>query len=169
MTDKLDRFQVEKLMRLKEDSSVIYWEKIQGLLTATNVSMGEFLKWCHGKDEKPFYELTAPDRSIINYTYQGLKIHSATPPEGSQYFLGVFMIDGKSTLAKKSWERKNKAMIAIFVEDGSLEVSVGKSRGALPILKGESIYFDGNLGYRLRNPSEQQTRGFIATYPGLQF
>lgn len=168
MTEGLDRFKLEKLMRLKKDSSVIYWEKIEDLLAAADVSMEQFLKWCRNQEDKPIDTLIAPERSFIHYTYQGLKFHSATPPEGSEFFLGEFMIEGRSAPTKKSWERKNKAMISIFVEEGELEVSVGKSRTPLPILKGESIYFDGNLGYRLRNPGEKQARGFFATYPAIR-
>jgi len=170
LTDSLDHQQIAKLMKLKKGSSVLHWEKIEDLLCGIGVSMEEFLKWCHHEEEKPISLSTISSRAVIDYTaYHGLKIYSAVPPNvNSEYFFGELMIEGKNG-GKKSLERKDKAMIALYVEEGELEVTVGKRRSALTLLKGESIYFDGSLGYLLRNPAGDQMRGIFTTYPAIQF
>lgn len=170
LTDSLDHEQIAKLMKLKKGSSVIHWAKIEDLLSGVGVSMEEFLTWCHHREEKPISLATISSRAMIDFTaYHGLKIYSAVPPNvNSEYFFGELMIEGKNG-GRKNWERKDKAMIAIFVEDGELEITVGKKRSAMTLLKGESIYFDGDLGYILRNPATDQVRGIFTTYPAVQF
>ena len=60
-------------------------------------------------------------------------------------------------------------MIALYLEEGELEITVGKSRSALPLSKGESIYFDGSLGYIIRNPGKSTMKSFMASFPAIQF
>ncbi len=171
LTDSLNHEQVAKLIRLKKGSSVIYWEKIEDLLSGAGISMETFLKWCHHDEANPFSPATASTRALIDYsTYHAAKIYSAIPANvRCEYFMGEFMMEGKSAVMKKSWERKDNAMIALYIEEGELEITVGKHRSALPLSRGESIYFDGNLGYNLRNPADAQIKGFLATFPAIQF
>ena len=171
LTNGLDHEQIHKLMRIKRGSSVIYWQKIEDLLAGTDTSMDEFLKWAKNEDKRYFSVATAETRVVIDYhNYHGVKIYSAVPPGiNSDYFMGEISVEGRNSITKKSWERKDKAMIALYLEEGELEITVGKKRSALPILKGESIYFDGSLGYILRNPGEAQAKGFFASYPAIRF
>ncbi len=170
LTDNLDHEQIAKMMRLKKGSSVVYWEKIEDLLGGARVSMDDFLGWAHHQPQKPFELATAKTRALIDYsTYYGVSIYSCVPPAKSDLFCGELRIEGQGSLSKKSWERKDAAMIALYLEDGELEITVGKSRSALPLGKGESIYFDGSLGYIIRNPGKTTTKAFMASFPAIQF
>lgn len=169
LTDSLDHEQISKLMRVKKGSSVIYWEKIEDLLAATGVSMEEFLEWCHQNEKIPLSVAGAATRATIDYPHHALRIQSAVPLENREFFFGELLIGGKEAALRKNWERKDNAMIAIYIEEGELEATVGRRRSALPILKGESIYFDGSLGYALRNAGSTPLRGFFASYPAIQF
>lgn len=170
LTESLDHEQIATLMRMKKGSSVIYWEKIEELLAGTQVSMETFLRWSRALPASFFSLVAAPDRSIVSYeTYHGLKIYTVSAPGTThEFFCGELSIEGKKSAVRKNWERKDEAMIGLFVEEGIIEVTIGKSRSPLPLLKGESIYFDGSLGYILRNPGEEQAKGFFATCPGIQ-
>lgn len=170
LTDSLNHEQILKLMRMKKGSSVISWEKIEDLLTGTGTSMEEFLAWCHHEEPQVFSVATAASRALIDLSYYGIKIYSVLPPNiRHDYFCGEMTIEGKGKVAPKSWQRKDQAMVALYVEEGELEITVGKHRSALPLLKGESIYFDGGLGYLVRNPADSQARAFFATYPAIPF
>ena len=170
LTDNLDHEQIAKMMRLKKGSSVVYWEKIEDLLGGTRVSMDDFLGWAHQQPQKPFELANAKTRALIDFsTYYGVSIYSCVPPSKSDLFCGELRIEGQGSLSKKSWERKDAAMIALYLEDGELEITVGKSRSTLPLGKGESIYFDGSLGYIIRNPGKTAAKSFMASFPAIQF
>ncbi len=170
LTDNLDHEQIAKMMRLKKGSSVVYWEKIEDLLGGARVSMDDFLGWAHQQPQKPFELANAKTRALIDFsTYYGVSIYSCVPPAKSDLFCGELRIEGQGSLSKKSWERKDAAMIALYLEDGELEITVGKSRSTLPLGKGESIYFDGSLGYIIRNPGKTATKAFMASFPAIQF
>jgi hypothetical protein len=170
LTDNLDHEQIAKMMRLKKGSSVVYWEKIEDLLGGARVSMNDFLGWARRQPQKPFALANAKTRALIDFsTYYGVSIYSCVPPAKSDLFCGELRIEGQGSLSKKSWERKDAAMIALYLEDGELEITVGKSRSTLPLGKGESIYFDGSLGYIVRNPGKAVTKAFMASFPAIQF
>jgi len=170
LTDNLDHEQIAKMMRLKKGSSVVYWEKIEDLLGGARVSMNDFLGWAHQQPQKPFELTNAKTRALIDFsTYYGVSIYSCVPPTKSDLFCGELRIEGQGSLSKKSWERKDAAMIALYLEDGELEITVGKNRSTLPLGKGESIYFDGSLGYIIRNPGKTATKSFMASFPAIQF
>jgi transcriptional regulator with XRE-family HTH domain len=171
LTDSLNHEQIMKLMRIKRGSSVIYWEKIEDLLSGTGVPMEEFLSWCHQRDDGILSVATATTRAVIDYSaYFGVKIYAATPPHTrGEFFCGEISMEGKGPLPKKSWERKDKAMIALYVEEGEIEIRVGRRRTPLTLVKGESAYFDGSLGYLLRNPSDAPAKGFFSSCPALAF
>ncbi len=171
LTDSLDHEQVAKLMRIKNDSSVIYWEKIEDLLSGTGIFMEEFLSWCHHEEKNEISIGTITHRALIDYNrYHGVKIYSALPPgTTNEFFMGELMMEPSGQSPRKVWERKDDVMIALYVEEGDLEVTVGRKKSALPLLKGESIYFDGSLGYILRNPGNVQMRAFFASSPGILF
>ena len=59
-------------------------------------------------------------------------------------------------------------MIAAYVEDGDLRVEVGKNRKT-NLGSGESVYFDGNLGYIFTNTGSKPAKIFLATYPAIVF
>ena len=170
LTDNLDHEQIAKMMRLKKGSSVVYWKKIEDLLGGTAASMEDFLGWTHHQPQKPFELATAKTRALIDYsTYYGVSLYSCVPPVKSNLFCGELKIEGQGSLSQKSWQRKDSAMIALYLEEGELEVTVGKRRSALPLCKGESIYFDGRLGYIIRNPGKNVMKGFMASFPDIQF
>lgn len=169
MTDSLNHEQIHKLMRMKQGSSVIYWEKIEDLLAGTGVSMEDFLDGCHRRKKESLQLVPALSRSLVDFSaYYGLKLHSCTP-SGSDFFASEISVEGSEKMPRKPWERKDKAMIALYIEEGELEVTVGEKRSPMTLIKGESVYFDGNLGYKLRNPSKDQAKGFFATYPAVVF
>src|SRR3989338_1311502 len=171
LTDNLDAIQLRKLMRIKKDSSVIYWDKIEDLLGGTGITMKDFLAWCHHGEKQNISVATPTARAVIDYmSFYSLKIYSVIPPRiNPHYFIGELMIDGKNNLPRKRWEREENAMIAVCVMEGDLEIKIGTYRNPLMLTKGESIYFDGNLGYSLSNISEPQVRIFLATYPAIRF
>lgn len=171
LTDSLNHEQIVKLMRIKKGSSVIYWEKVEDLLAATGFTMDEFLFWCHKQEKNSFSMATVGTRAVIDYSaYHGVKIYSCVPPDTrNEFFCGEILIEDQAGRPGKSWERKDNAMIAIYVEEGEIEITVGKRRSPLTLLKGESVYFDGALGYSLRNPSQVQAKGFFVSSPGIVF
>ncbi len=169
LTDQLDHEQIRKMMRLKKGSSVVYWAKIEDLLGATHTSMEDFLDWSQNKEKISFSLATAKTRARIEYPTYGVKFYSATPGgAGNQFYCGELTLEGRSTIKRDIWSRRDNAMIGIYVEEGEAEIAVGTKRSVLPLLKGESIYFDGALGYQLRNPGEHQTKIFFASCPGIQ-
>jgi len=171
LTDSLNHEQIIKLMRIKKTSSVIYWEKIEDLLAATGVSMDEFLLWCRRQEKNSFSMATIGTRALIDYSaYHGVKIYSCVPPDSrNEFFCGEILIESQTARAGNNWKRKDNSMIALYVEEGEIEITVGKRRSPLTLLKGESVYFDGSLGYSLRNPGQIQAKGFFASSPGIVF
>ena len=167
LTDHLDYQQVHKIARLKKDSSVVYWEKIEDILGGTETSIEDFLEWSHHRLPQSFDLATIATRANTQYLTEGVRIYHATPPGIKNRFLcGEIFIEGKKA---KGWSRKDSALCALYLEEGELEITVGgKVRPPLPLSKGEGIYFDGSLGYVLRNPVALQAKAFLATCPAIQ-
>lgn len=167
LTDHLDYQKLHKILRQGKSSSVVYWEKIEDILGGTGIPIEDFLEWSHNRLPQPFYLATVATRANTTYLTEGIRIYHATPPGVKNRFLcGEIFIEGKKT---KGWPRKDGAMCTLYLEKGELEVTVGgKLRSPLPLAKGESIYFDGSLGYVLRNPVATQAKAFLATYPAIQ-
>lgn len=169
LTDTLNERQLIEIMRLKQGASVVYWEKIEDLLSATNVSMDEFLLWAQGLKDHPFSVANAKTRAWIEYIHHGLKIYACTPPGiNNLFFCGQIFIEGAGQVSKDTWERKDKSMVALYVEEGEIQVFVGKRKKTISLSKGESAYLDGNLGYALRNASKTQAQVFFATHKAIQ-
>jgi len=59
-------------------------------------------------------------------------------------------------------------IIALYVEDGDLRVEMGKNR-KVRLETGESVYFDGSLGYIFTNPGTKPAKLLVATYPAIIF
>ncbi len=167
LTDHLDYQQIHKITKLKKSSGVVYWEKIEDILGTTGVSIEDFLDWSYNRLPTPFSLASAATRANTTYLSDGVRIYHATPPGvRNKFCCGEIFIEGKKT---KSWKRKDSAMCALYLEQGELEITVGgKLRSPLPLSKGESIYFDGSLGYVLRNPVTTQAKAFLATCPAIQ-
>ena len=167
LTDHLDYQQLHKMAKLKKESSIIYWEKIEDLLGGTDVAIEDFFNWSRNRISQPFHLATAVTRAGTEYHTEGVRIYHATPAGIRNRFLcGEFFMEGKKG---KIWKRKDMAMCALYLEEGELEITVGgRVRSPLPLSKGESIYFDGSLGYALRNPVASQAKAFLASYPALQ-
>lgn len=166
LTDRLDYQQMHKLLKLRKDSSTVYWKKIEDILGGTGVSITDFLEWSQNRIPTPFDLASVATRANTEYPAEGVRIYHATPPGLKNRFLcGEIFIEGK----KKSWKRQDAVMCALYLEQGELEITVGgKLRAPLPLSKGESIYFDAGLGYVLRNPADAQVKAFLATYPAIQ-
>lgn len=167
LTDQLDYQQIHKIVKSRKGSSIVHWGKVEDILSATGVSIDDFLEWSCNRLPQPFYLATAATRARTEYLAEGVRIYHATPPGiKNRFFCGELFIEGKKA---KSWERKDAAMCALYLEQGELEITVGgRLRSPLPLSKGESIYFDGSLGYVLRNPVAIQAKAFFATSPAIQ-
>lgn len=171
MTDSLNEKKIRWLMKSKKSTSVIYWDKIEDLLGATGASMDEFLIWARGKEVSNFSVCPSRDRAMIDYTSSyGVKIYStAFPSTENQFHMGEFYFEAFQKDRKRArWRRKDKSMTLISVEDGELRIQAGRNRIAT-LIKGESVYFDGAMGYLLNNPGNLPAKCFFATFPAIKY
>lgn len=77
-------------------------------------------------------------------------------------------IDPKGGIRRASWQRKDDSKICAYIEDGELLVEVGKNRKT-SIREGESIYFDGSLGYIFTNTGSKPAKLLFASHPPIIF
>lgn len=173
MTDTLHEKQLQEIMRLKKNSSVVYWEKIEDLLGATNTSMEEFLLWGKGARRKDFSISSSTNQPSIVFGACGVEIRTRTPySQDKDFFCGYFEIKGTGKDAQKKlfrdWYRKENTMTAFYVENGSIRLVVGERKRVYSLNEGDSAYIDASAGYSIRNPNDKDARLFFVTSPSFQ-
>jgi transcriptional regulator with XRE-family HTH domain len=164
----------EKALKYLENTThreqVIYWDKIEKISQSLKMPFSRFLDLAEGKDEGYFYHATAHDRALIDYRhFLGVRIKSSLfPSPQNRHQIAEMYIDPKGGIRRASWQRKDDAKISAYVEDGELLAEVGKNRKT-SLREGESIYFDGSLGYIFTNTGAKPTKLLIASYPPIVF
>ncbi len=166
----LDEKSLQYLESTTDPEQVIYWNKTERIIRALKMPLSRFLELAEGKDEGYLRIATAHDRAFIDYRhYLGVRIKSALfPATDNEFHISETYIEPKGGLRRATWKRTDHAMIVANVEDGELLVEVGKNRKA-QLNEGESIYFDGSLGYIFTNPGTKPAKLIIATYPPIIF
>lgn len=164
----------EKALKYLENTTkkdqVIYWDKIEKISQSLKMPFSRLLELAEGRDEGYLYRATAHDRALIDYRhFLGVRIKSSLFP-GPQNRLQIaeMYIDPKGGIRRTSWRRKDDAKISAYVEDGDLLVEVGKNRKT-SLREGESIYFDGSLGYIFTNTGTKPAKLLFASYPPIIF
>lgn len=164
----------EKALKYLENTThrdqVIYWDKIEKITQSLKMPFSRFLELAEGKDIGYFYHATAHDRALVDYRhFLGVRIKSALfPGPQNRFHIAEIYIDPKSGIRRASWQRKDDAKICAYVEDGELLVEVGKNRKT-SLREGESVYFDGSLGYIFTNTGNKPAKLLFASYPPITF
>jgi len=166
----IDEQALQYLENTTQKDQVIYWDKIEKISQCLKMPFSRFLELAEGKDEGYFYHATAHDRALIDYRhFLGVRIKSSLfPGPQNRFQIAEMYIDPKGGIRRASWQRKDDAKIAAYVEDGELLVEVGKNRKT-SIREGESIYFDGSLGYIFTNTGTKPAKLLFASYPPIIF
>ncbi len=166
----LEEKSLQYLENTIQTNQVIYWDKIEKITQALQMPFSWFLDLAEGEDEGYFQTATAHDRALIDYQhYLGVRIKSALfPGSNNTFHFSEMYMEPKSGIRRSSWRRKDDARIVVYVEEGELLVEVGKNRKAI-LRSGESVYFDGSLGYIFTNPGTKPSKLLAATYPALIF
>lgn len=166
----LDEKALQYLENTTQRDQVIYWDKIEKISQSLKMPFSRFLELAEGKDEGYFYQATAHDRALIDYRhFLGVRIKSSLfPGPQNRFQIAEMYIDPKGGIRRASWQRKDDAKISAYVEDGELLVEIGKNRKT-SIREGESIYFDGSLGYIFTNTGGKPAKLLIASYPPIIF
>jgi transcriptional regulator with XRE-family HTH domain len=166
----IDEKAIKYLENTTQKDQVIYWDKIEKISQSLKMPFSRLLELAEGRDEGYLYHATAHDRALIDYRhFLGVRIKSSLFP-GPQNRLQIaeMYIDPKGGIRRASWRRKDDAKISAYVEDGDLLVEVGKNRKA-SLREGESIYFDGSLGYIFTNTGTKPAKLLFASYPPIVF
>lgn len=166
----LDGKSLRYLENTTAGSQVVYWDKIEKIAQALKLPFSRFLDLAEGKDEGWIQTATAHDRAFIDYRhYLGVRIKSALfPGSANTLHLAEMSIEPRRGIRRVSWKRRDDARITAYVEEGELLVEVGQSRKAI-LKAGESVYFDGSLGYIFTNPGVKPARLLTASHPPIIF
>ena len=166
----LDEKALKYLENTTQSDQVIYWDKIEKITQSLKMPFSRFLELAEGKDEGYFYRATAHDRALIDYRhFLGVRIKSSLfPGPQNRFQIAEMYIDPKGGIRRASWKRKDDAKISAYVEDGELLVEVGKNRKT-SLHEGESIYFDGSMGYIFTNTGTKPAKLLFASYPPIIF
>lgn len=172
ISDTLHEKQLQEITRLKKDSSVVYWDKIEDLIGSTNTPMEEFLAWGQGSEDGAFKTSSSTNQASILYSNCGVEIITRSPTtENNDFFCGYFQIksSGKGSQKKlfRDWQRKDNHINAFYVEHGSVRVVVGKRKRVYHLHEGDSIYLDASIGYSMKNISDKDARLFFAASPSI--
>jgi transcriptional regulator with XRE-family HTH domain/mannose-6-phosphate isomerase-like protein (cupin superfamily) len=151
-------------------SQVAYWDKVEVITQALKMPFPRFLELASGRDEGYFKIATAHDRALIDYQhYLGVRIKSALFPDTkNQLHIFEMYIEPKSGIRKSLWKRQDDAKFVIYVDDGELLVEVGKNR-KVNLQQGDSVFFDGSLGYMLTNSGSKPTKLLMCSCPPIVF
>jgi mannose-6-phosphate isomerase-like protein (cupin superfamily) len=166
----LDEKALKYLENTTQKEQVIYWDKIEKISLSLGIPFSRFLELAEGKDAGYFYHATAHDRALIDYRhFLGVRIKSALfPGPQNRFQIAEMYIDPKGGIRRASWRRKDDAKICAYVEDGELLVEVGKNRKT-SLRTGESVYFDGSLGYIFTNTGNKPAKLLFASCPPIIF
>lgn len=173
LTDTLNEKQLQEIMRLKKNSSVVYWEKIEDLLGAANASMEDFLLWGRGAKRKDFSVSSSINQPSIVFGACGVEVITRTPySQNKDFFCGYFEIKGTGKGPQKrtfsDWYRKENTITSLYVENGSVRLVVGNRKRVFSLNEGDSAYIDASFGYSIRNPEDKDARLFFVTSPSFQ-
>lgn len=115
--------------------------------------------------EGTFFKTGFAQRGFMDYSQHGFTIQSLSPPGTSSrdFFLGIMTIKPLQEL--KRWKFQTNSMIAIFVQQGTLEVLYGGKKHRL--LANESAYFDGSIPHRFKNVDTFEAKIFLVTRPPI--
>ena len=166
----LDEKALNYLENTTQKDQVVYWDKIERITQSLKMPFAKFLELAEGKDEGYLHHATAHDRALIDYRhFLGVQIKSSLFPSPlNRHQIAEMYIDPKGGIRRASWRRKDDSKISAFVEDGELLVEVGKNRKT-SLREGESIYFDGSLGYIFTNTGTKPAKLLFASYPPIIF
>jgi transcriptional regulator with XRE-family HTH domain len=164
----LERKQLEYLEKTTQESSVIYWDKLERISEALRLPITEIIAHAHGRDRGFVHLTTARDRALIDYRhYHGLRLKSILGPGANRaYHFAEMELEPKKGIHRLSWKRKDPAKILVMVEDGELNVEVGKNR-KMHLKPDDSLYFDGGQGYLFNNAGTKPCKALIATFPAI--
>ncbi len=166
----LDEKALNYLENTTQKDQVVYWDKIEKITQSLKMPFAKFLELAEGKDEGYLHHATAHDRALIDYRhFLGVQIKSSLFPSPlNRHQIAEMYIDPKGGIRRASWRRKDDSKISAYVEDGELLVEVGKNRKT-SLREGESIYFDGSLGYIFTNTGTKPAKLLFASYPPIIF
>lgn len=104
-------------------------------------------------------------RGFIDYSQHGFSIQSLSPPGSGNrdFFLGIMTI--KPLRELKKWMFRANSMLAVYVEQGTLEVMYGGKKVVLHA--NESLYFDGSVPHRFKNIDTFEAKIFLVTRPPI--
>lgn len=140
-------------------------EKLIKIAEAFSISYPELASRAMNEFEGTFFKTGFGQRGLIDYSQHGFVLQSLSPPGagGRDFFLGIMTIRPLQEL--KRWKFQTSAMIAVYVQQGTLDISFGSKRHRL--LANESAYFDGSVPHRFKNADTLEAKIFIATRPPL--
>jgi len=112
-----------------------------------------------------FFKTGFAQRGFMDYGQHGFTIQSLSPPGTSSrdFFLGIMTIKPLQEL--KRWKFQTNSMIAIYVQQGTLEIMYGGKKHRLHA--NESAYFDGSVPHRFKNVDTFEAKLFLATRPPI--
>jgi len=140
-------------------------ERLIKIANAFEISFPDFARRAMGEVPNAFFKTGFNQRAFIDYSQHGFTIQSLSPPGTGQrdFFMGIMSIKPLKEL--KRWQFKSSSMIAIYVEQGTLEVVFGDTTHR--IHSNESAYFDGSIPHRFKNVDTFEAKVFLVTRPPL--
>jgi len=140
-------------------------EKLIKMAEAFGISFPELSTRAMSEYTGTFFKTGFAQRGFIDYSQHGFTIQSLSPPGTSSrdFFLGIMTIKPLQEL--KRWKFQTNSMIAIYVQQGTLEIMYGEKKSRL--LANESAYFDGSIPHRFKNVDTFEAKIFIATRPPI--
>ncbi len=147
--------------RVQDPSS----DKLVKIAEALGISFAELATRAMGEWPGSFFICGFGQRGFIEYSQHGFSIQSLSPPGTSSrdFFMGLMTIKPFKEL--KKWKFRDNAMICIFLESGTLEITYGNKIRRLH--SNESAYFDGGIPHKFRNVDSIEARLFIVTRPPI--
>lgn len=140
-------------------------EKLIKMAEAFGISFPELSTRAMSEFIGTFFKTGFAQRGFIDYSQHGFTIQSLSPPGTSSrdFFLGIMTIKPLHEL--KRWKFQTNSMIAIYVQQGTLEIMYGGKK--IRLVANESAYFDGSIPHRFKNVDTFEAKIFIATRPPI--
>ncbi|OGW80430.1 MAG: hypothetical protein A3G33_02350 [Omnitrophica bacterium RIFCSPLOWO2_12_FULL_44_17] len=140
-------------------------EKLIKIAEAFGISFPEFSLRAMGENPTSFFKTGFGQRGYIEYSQHGFSFQSLSPPGTSRrdFFLGLMTIKPLQEL--KKWKFRDNSMIAIYVDQGTIEIMHGGKIRRLQ--SNESAYFDGSIPHRFKNLDTFEAKIFIVTRPPI--
>lgn len=166
---QMDSASLHYLEKNQDSDQVIYWDKLEMMSSALRISSSELLDLAEGKDDGFLFMTHLQDRAVIDYRHTlGIRIKSCLAPSmHPKVQLMEMEIEAQEQHKQPIWQRKDNGYLAVYVEEGNLEMKLGKH--SLVLAKDESCYFNGSLGYKFVNAGQGKTKALLAAYPAITF